>query len=355
MIQSSQKAIYVGDILEQNNIESSAPCRIDCGGTLDIKAVALPLQGLKPATVNIAIDMRTYVSLKPYKANWIKVVSTGFAEEEYRIDKAPFDSPLGYFFSIAGFFRVHGLEIIIHSDSPVKSALGGSSAAGIATINAISKALEKIGQPRLTKKEMVLLAYNLEDGLGVSFCGMQDHAAACYGGVNKWAWKYHPATEQYEQTSLVDQDAHEELSRHLLIAYSGESHNSVEINLAWVNDFLSGKYRSKWIECIKYVNDFADALKKLNREEMVSAIRNEMRVRQEITPEAMIPLTKELLAAADKANCGARFTGAGGGGCFWAIGKLGDIERLRNGWRQILDKSQNGKLLSNKIATDGVI
>lgn len=348
-------SIYIGDILVQNSIESSAPCRIDCGGTLDIKAIALPLQGLKPATVNFAIDMRTYISLKPHKAGWIKVVSTGFTEEEYQIDETPFDSPLGYFFLIAGFFRVHGLKIIIHSDSPVKSALGGSSAAGVATVNAISKALEKMGRPKLTKKEMVLLAYNLEDGLGVSFCGMQDHAAACYGGVNKWIWQYHPAEEQYCQTPLVGQDAHQELSKHLLIAYSGESHNSIEINLAWVNDFLSGKHRKKWIECIQYVNDFADALKRRNWEEMVSALKNEMRIRQEITPEAMIPLTCELLAAADKAGCGARFSGAGGGGCFWGIGKLADIEQLRNDWQQILDKNEHAMLLDNKIADQGVI
>ncbi len=355
MNKSNSKSIFIGDILDKFSIESSSPCRIDCGGTLDIKAVALPLQGLKPSTVNFAIDMRTQVRLEPYKPQWIKVISTGFAAEEYRLDEAPFDTPLGYYFAIASFFRLHGLQIIIHSESPVKSALGGSSAAGIAVIKAISKALEKMGHQRLSKKDMVLLAYSLEDGVGISFCGMQDHAAACYGGVNQWIWEYQPGEEQFKRIELVEQNDCPELSGHLLIAYSGESHNSVEINLQWVNEFLSGKYRKKWIACIQYVNDFAAALKNKNWEKMIHALRCELEIRREITPQAMLPITEELLAAAYKADCGARFTGAGGGGCFWAIGKFPDIEKLKKEWRQILADNGQGRLLSSKIATEGVI
>ncbi len=355
MIQSNSKSIFIGDILDRYAIESSAPCRIDCGGTLDIKAVALPLQGYAPATVNFAIDMRTHVRLAPYKAQWIKIISRGFSEEEYRLDEAPFNTTLGYYFAIASFFRVHGLQIIINSESPVKSALGGSSAAGIAVINALSKALEKMGHKLLTPKDMLLLAYNLEDGVGISFCGMQDHAAACYGGVHQWIWKYQSAENQFQQIKLVGRDDCLEISRHLLIVYSGESHNSVEINLQWVNEFLSGKYRKEWIECIKYVNDFAKALKMRDWTKMAAALKREMNIRQEITPQAMLPITEELLSVAYKTDCGARFTGAGGGGCFWAIGGLSDIEKLKTSWQQILDKNGQGMLLNHKIATEGVI
>jgi D-glycero-alpha-D-manno-heptose-7-phosphate kinase len=349
------RPVFLGETLTSFPVESSAPCRIDCGGTLDIKAVALPLQGFKPATVNFALQMRTHVQLKPYKADWIKVRSSGFADEEYRLGEARFDTPLGYFFAIASFFRVHGVQIVIHSESPVKSALGGSSAAGVAVIYALSKALEKRGQRRLTKKETVLLAYNLEDGVSLSFCGLQDHAAACYGGVNKWVWGYHPVENQFRQTELIAQNACDDLSRHLLIAYSGESHNSVEINLKWVNEFLNGKHRKEWIEVIQHVNEFAAALGKRNWKQAAEALKNEMAIRRTITPEAMIPLTDELLAAADEAGCGARFAGAGGGGCCWAIGELKDIDKLRNDWQQILEKSGQGRLLSNRIATQGVV
>jgi D-glycero-alpha-D-manno-heptose-7-phosphate kinase len=350
-----EQPIFLGEILENYSIESSAPCRIDCGGTLDIKALALTMRGFQPTTVNFAIDLRTYVRLAPYQPDLIKVSSSGFTEEEYRFDEVPLNTPLGYFFAIVSFFNVHGVHIIIHSESPVKSALGGSSAAGVAVINALSKALEKKAQIRLTKKELLYLAYHLEDAIGVSFCGMQDHAAACYGGVNKWIWSYHPAERPYQRQALFKQKDHRRISRHLLLAYSGESHNSVEINLRWVNAFLGGRDKHQWLKLIGYVNDFACALLNQDWDAAVNALNKEMEIRLTLTPEAMIPITEELLRTAHDAKCAARFAGAGGGGCFWAIGNAPNIQNLIPRWRQILDNSPDGRLLSNKIASQGVI
>ena len=69
-------------ILEQNPIEASAPCRIDAGGTWDIKAMALPLERIRPITVNMALNLRTRVELQPFKDNWVRVTSAGYAHGE---------------------------------------------------------------------------------------------------------------------------------------------------------------------------------------------------------------------------------------------------------------------------------
>ena len=65
------------NIIESHQIESSAPCRIDMGGTLDISTFYYPLRHLYPCTVNIAINLRTTVQLLPYDKGVIKVVVVG--------------------------------------------------------------------------------------------------------------------------------------------------------------------------------------------------------------------------------------------------------------------------------------
>ena len=45
--------------LQTVEVVSSAPCRLDVGGTWDLKCFALPYASLNPATTNIAISART--------------------------------------------------------------------------------------------------------------------------------------------------------------------------------------------------------------------------------------------------------------------------------------------------------
>jgi hypothetical protein len=55
----------IGPLLDKQVIHASAPCRIDFGGTLDISSFHYPLRHLSPSTVNMALDRRTTVSLRP--------------------------------------------------------------------------------------------------------------------------------------------------------------------------------------------------------------------------------------------------------------------------------------------------
>jgi len=111
-------AICINKLLDHNPIKTSAPCRIDSGGTWDIKAFAL----------------RTSVRLLPYKRGWVKISSDNFeSSESYQASSAPFNSRFGIFFALISFYNFHGLELVIESTSPVKAGLGGSSTAVVAT------------------------------------------------------------------------------------------------------------------------------------------------------------------------------------------------------------------------------
>ncbi|MDZ7698033.1 MAG: hypothetical protein U5R49_14320 [Deltaproteobacteria bacterium] len=146
--------IEVTHILKEETIESSAPCRIDCGGTWDIKALALPLERVRPTTINMALTLRTFVTLSPYESGYVKVSSEGFEREEiWPIEAPAFTSHFGLFLAAVSHFGFHGLRVHIRSQSPVRSALGGSSTALVALIQALSKLAQRSRQQKAAQKK----------------------------------------------------------------------------------------------------------------------------------------------------------------------------------------------------------
>ena len=119
----------IGPLLDRHPIDASAPCRIDFGGTLDISSFHYPLRHLAPSTVNIALDRRTAVNLRPITGNRIQVSSAGFADAVFNPSDAPYDHPLGLMFAVADYFGARGVHIHIHSSSPPKSGVLAGSAA----------------------------------------------------------------------------------------------------------------------------------------------------------------------------------------------------------------------------------
>ncbi|NVM24456.1 MAG: galactokinase [Desulfobacterales bacterium] len=336
-------------------IRASAPCRIDSGGTWDIKALALPLEGVAPITVNLAIDLRTYVTLLPYKSGWVKVSSDDLdTQEAYLFAEVPFNSPFGLFFAIASFFMFHGLEMVIRSRSPVMAGLGGSSTAAVAAIEAFSVVKTLLHEKEVGKGDILHLAYQLEDGVNGGMCGLQDQGAAVFGGVNKWFWNYSREGRPFERESILDENGQKEISKRILVAYSGRRHLSARINRLWIEQFLGGETRSGWIEVNRIVNRFALHIKQGNWKEGAEDLRDEVAIRKEITPEAFAPITSRLIQESETVGCGARFAGAGGGGTVWALGETDAIGELREIWAHILKGTKKGGILECAVDPAGV-
>ena len=344
-------------IFPRNKVFSaSAPCRIDTGGTWDIKAMALLYESLAPTTVNIALNMRTTVTLSPFEKGRVRISSEGFPRpEEYDALNPQLTGRFAIFAAAVKYMGLHGLEIKIRSDAPVRSAMGGSSTALVAALKALSKAASHLGGVPLTKKEILHLAYHIEDAISGGGCGMQDHGAAVYGGVNQWLWRYSKASSPYLRKRIGNRDLDRALSQRLLVAYSGKTHSSTAINRKWLGVFLSGKTTAGWIEANKVVHRFARALEAQNWNECAKCIRKEMAVRMEITPEAVVPETSLLIEQAESAGCGARFAGAGAGGVVWAIGTKEKIGRVKQMWRDTLKTIKSGKLLTCQVDDTGAI
>ncbi len=345
----------VRDLLTRKPVTASAPCRVDAGGTWDIKALALPLERKIPATVNMALTLRTTVTLKPCEDGQVKISSRGFSHTEKAFsDRLPFDSPFGLFFAAVSYFGFHGLEIGIDSQSPVKSALGGSSTALAALLFALQEVGKLSNRRARSREEILHLAYHLEDGISGGNCGIQDQAAAVYGGVHLWQWHFGRASEPLTRISLLDKDGQNRLSNHILVAYSGKSHVAAQTNRKWVVDFLSGKTRSGWIRANESVRSFARALESEDWDRAAHFLREEMAVRREITPEALDPVTEKMIRLAEGAGCGGRFAGAGAGGSVWALGKRENIKTLEHQWQKLLAPMETAQILDAGIDSEGM-
>ena len=242
--------------LEHGHVSASAPCRIDMGGTLDLSTFFLPLHHLKPCTFNIALALRTNVTLTPFDKGRIQIVSRGFQPFETASDAAPFNHPLGLMLAVAAFFQADGVSIHIDSASPPRSALGGSSVAAVALIRAFAKALHPSNHPLFEPAPVAKLAHAIEQSVAGVPCGMQDQLAAAYGGVNAWMWTAASDATPFSRQTPVPDNEYQQLSRQLMVAYCGEPHESKDINGTWVRDFVAGRYRGHWQRIVHYSRVF---------------------------------------------------------------------------------------------------
>jgi len=303
----------------------------------------------------MAVGLRTRVRLTPYAEGAVKVSSRGFKSARYSLKEAPFDHPLGLMFAVAGYFGAEGVHIVIDSESPPRAALGGSSAAAVALIAAFSKACEKKGEKLLSRQTIAILAQALEASVAGAPCGFQDQLAATYGGVNAWYWRGKAKGHIFRKRTVVTKSSHKDLEKHLLLAYCGIPHESKDINGKWVKQFLSGKHRKLWSEIVGCTQKFVDALAGRNFKDAACLMNRETAIRRQMTPEVLDDLGKKLVGIALENNCGARFTGAGGGGCIWALGEAENICRLRQQWEGVLSTRKGAGLLDIKIDSKGLL
>jgi D-glycero-alpha-D-manno-heptose-7-phosphate kinase len=350
----SRAADNVKAVLSERIVEASAPCRIDMGGTLDISTFYYPLMHLGPCTFNIAVNLRTKVSLLPLGNKMIRVSSRGFKTAQFLPEKAPFNHPLGLMFAIASFFRAEGVHVLIDSSSPPRSALGGSSAAAIALIAAFSEINERAGNKPFSKKEMVFTAHAIEQSVAGVPCGLQDQLAAAFGGVNAWYWKDGVKGPPFIGKKISGGREAGALGKNIILAYCGIPHESKDINGRWVNQFVSGKYRGLWHDIVKCTGGFIESVSKRKYGDAAAFMNRETAIRRKMTPDVVDEIGAKLIMSAVKKRCGARFTGAGGGGCIWAIGETGDIEKLRDEWESVLSLRKGAGLLEFDIDSKGV-
>jgi len=341
--------------LAKEPIETSVPCRVDMGGTLDLATFYNPLRHQLPCTFNIAINLRTKIRLLSYRKGVVKISSRGFQDAEYPANRAPFNHPLGLMFAVAAYFNADGIYIDIDSASPPRSALGGSSAAAVALVAAFLEARQTTPLTSGNRKKIALLAHAIEESVAGVPCGRQDQLAAAFGGINAWQWRPNLHGSGFKRKSIFRKQYLPKFERHLLVAYGGVPHESKNINGQWVQQFISGQQRDRWQEILQCTKMFIDAVGAKNYKEAAAAMNMETAHRRKMTPAVLDGMGQDLVDTAVENNCGARFTGAGGGGCIWALGAVADINRLKPLWERLLAERREARLLAAGIDSVGLI
>ena len=276
--------------LENEPVETSAPCRLDMGGTLDLSTFYLPLRHLAPCTFNAALDMRTRIRLLPHTDGRIKISSRGFDPIDVESETAPFSSSMGLMMAVAAYFNADGVHIQIDSSSPPRSALGGSSVAAAALVWALSKVVADEERPLPDPGEVARVAYAIEQSVAGVPCGLQDHLAAVYGGINGWFWESGDKGGSYERRELIAADAHPMFNKHILVAYCGVPHVSKDINGTWVRDFLAGRQRDTWRRIIVHSRQFIESISDGDYRLAVDAMNAETNLRVGMTPGVLEPM-----------------------------------------------------------------
>lgn len=339
-------------ILAHMPVTVTVPCRVDFGGTLDISTFYLPLAHLDPVGFNMAMDLRTTVSLTPCRPGRVRISSRGFDTAEFDRGMAPFDHPMGLMFACAQYVNAHGVHIHIDSASPPKSALGGSSSAAVAILAAFYTAMDKPVDPAKT----AWLAHYIESSVAGVPCGVQDQAAAAFGGAHLWAWKMGDHAPVFERFPVFETDADRRaFASHMRVAYCGMPHVSKEINGRWVAAFVQGKNRTVFARIIDLTRAFYIAIRNKAFGEAADLMNQETRLRLDMTPDVLDDTGKKLFDAACDLNCGARFTGAGGGGCLWAVGESRHMTDLAEFWQDILAAVPDAALLDTRIDPAGIL
>ena len=345
----------MGDREKQWRIRAKAPCRLDLGGTLDLVSFSLPLQYAAPLTFNAAVDLFTTVSVSPYTKGRIRITSSGIGEAEFDQNQLPFDHPLGLMLAAVSFFNISGLSIQINSTSPPQSGLGGSSVALTALIGALSHwQSQTTGDRPMDKRRIALLGHQLECAVTGKACGIQDHLAAAYGGVNAWHWQPPHVGDGFRREQLVGSKQLARTSRSIAAAYVGVTHESLAVNQQWVSAFKAGRFRDHWLKIIDVTRKFAAAFAEFDFTSAARYMNAETELRLEMTPDVLTPLGKKLWWAAKQLNCGARFTGAGAGGCVWAVGPPENMDKLAEDWQKALSAVKTARWLPIQLDGGGL-
>jgi D-glycero-alpha-D-manno-heptose-7-phosphate kinase len=264
-------------------------------------------------TINAAISLRAHCTLTSRADRRVVLVSADTGErveapgsESLDLDRLPLVSRL------VRHFDANGLDVTTRSESPVGAGIGGSSAMAVAVTAALAAWTGHV----ISGEDLLTLAMNIEAQVLKVPAGVQDFRPPLYGGVSAVQCG---VTGVHRVAIGVDPA---ELSRRLVVAYTGASRNSGINN--W--DVMKGRIdvNPSVIAAFDAIRDAAVGVRSgLEHGDWPAVARHlsdEWTARKQLAPGVTTPLLDSLLDGASKAGALAgKVCGAGGGGCLLAL------------------------------------
>ena len=347
------------------HFECKAPSRADiAGGTLDLWPLYNFLDG-PSTTLNLALSFNARVILDVQPLGKETVLHLAFQSErctlEYpyslrELEAVPkiFQLPASLFRCLlqlpsAQELRGAAYSLSWSSQVPMGSGLGGSSALSVALLKCVGHAGGLFTSPGW-EWELLRLAQDAEAMLLRMPTGTQDYLAALFGGLNAFTSQAGSLARGEFAWSLA-----EELGRHLLLVFSGQSHESGLSNWDIYRravekdaDVLRGLERLR-----KIADDVKQVLKRdpLNFAALGDQMRAEWAVRRDLF-RVNTPTLEALVQAAERQPIlGYKVCGAAQGGTMAVLVDPGKKEAVARGF-----EGENWHVLEGCVAQqEGVV
>lgn len=295
-------------------IRSRAPLRIGlAGGGTDVDPYASEKGG---AVFNTTINKYAYCTIIPNGTNAMSVESVNYGMYETYLDNGPLplDGNMDLVKAVLNHFEIKdGFRMLLQSDSPPGSGLGGSSTVIVAAIAAVA---EWTGE-KMTNSELAHLAYKLErEDIGLKG-GKQDQYAAVFGGFN--LMKFREDGVDVNRVKIKENILNE-LQYRSILCYTGKTRESANIIDSQMKRFKRGDNELALDMTKEMAFDMATALEKGDIEETGRLLDLGWSYKKQFSDKITNPEIDKLYNAARELGAiGGKVSGAGGGGFMFFI------------------------------------
>jgi D-glycero-alpha-D-manno-heptose-7-phosphate kinase len=292
-----------------NKVIVRAPARADlAGGTLDLWPIYLFHPGARTVNVAISFYAESEVVETGDGAIEINLTDEQFKRRYESMQELAADPKAALIFRAVEHFHLSGISITTRTDAPRGSGLGGSSALAITLVRALS---ELAGHP-VDGDQLINLVRDLETRLLGIPAGLQDYYPPVYGGLASLHLIPGAPARHPIGTTAAD------LSRHMLLHYSGVAHFSGTNNWDMYKRQIEGKKKVQrgFSKIAASAIAMEKALEAGDFEAAGRALGNEWENRKALIDGISTPEIDAAIAAATGAGAWAgKVCGAGGGGC----------------------------------------
>jgi len=300
-----------------NLLKIFSPARFDlAGGTLDLPPISSILSNA--LTVNCTLDKGVYITFEESEKIILKNENSQIEE------KFPSNHPDLILFSKAvEFFKEkisYPLKITVNSQLPKGSGLGVSSV----IIVSILKGLSVFFDMKISKKELVYSAANIEASLINCPAGLQDYIAPLYGSISAIEFPHSGFTVNSIDLSNVLKD-------NLLFIFTGISHFSGQPNWELLKLFIENDFvKEKFKELALTTHCLLDGVRQNQLEIIGKMMKQDFELRK-LMPVKLIPYLPQLFSVLEKCHniLGFKLCGAAGGGTIAVLTKKDKLSEVR--------------------------
>jgi D-glycero-alpha-D-manno-heptose-7-phosphate kinase len=293
------------------SVHTRAPLRIDfAGGWTDVQAFAARHGG---CVVNAAITLSARADFLLGQSR-IRLHAEDLGQHLTLASPAElaYDGTLDLHKAALNMLPVTGgIEILTRSDAPAGSGLGASGALDVALMAGLAQCREEA----YSRAELAELGYELETAELRLLGGRQDQYAAALGGFHELTFRSGPA--EIRPLSVAPAAA-ADLERHLVLAYTGQSHFSSHTHARVWEAFAAGD--AEVCAALSTMGELApraaDALEASDWPRLAAVVGENWRQQQRLDGTISTKAVRRIEAAARDAGAwGLKATGAGAGGC----------------------------------------